>query len=180
MCTSYTGTPGRQIEVHAAGVASTPVRTMVKSVAHGLKSLQDPHRVRAEARGAQAHPPKLIEDGMGGSYLLTDARGTPQAILKPCDEEPLAPNNPKVHTYSQRACQGAGRKREGQCQHLFPLVSHPACPLSAEPQLSHSPTPNASMRAHALRATPAARWGSPGSSLCAWARPPCGRWPPTC
>lgn len=62
--------------------------------------------VDAVSWGMQAHPPKLIEDGMGGSYLLTDDRGTPQAILKPCDEEPLAPNNPKVRPRSQRVERG--------------------------------------------------------------------------
>ena len=32
---------------------------------------------------------------MGGTYFMPDEAGSKVAIFKPCDEEPLAPNNPK-------------------------------------------------------------------------------------
>jgi hypothetical protein len=32
---------------------------------------------------------------MGGTYFLPNEAGRKVAILKPCDEEPLAPHNPK-------------------------------------------------------------------------------------
>lgn len=39
--------------------------------------------------------PERVKEGMGGSYLCFNEAGGRVAILKPCDEEPLAPNNPK-------------------------------------------------------------------------------------
>ena len=39
--------------------------------------------------------PERVKEGMGGSYLCYNEAGRKVAILKPCDEEPLAPNNPK-------------------------------------------------------------------------------------
>lgn len=39
--------------------------------------------------------PRPLEEGLGGSYLFSDMVGTPVGVLKPSDEEPLAPNNPK-------------------------------------------------------------------------------------
>lgn len=40
-------------------------------------------------------PPNAPREGMGGTYFLSDASGGNIGIFKPCDEEPLAPNNPK-------------------------------------------------------------------------------------
>lgn len=52
--------------------------------------------VRAVARGLKAwQAPQLEKQGMGGSYTFRNDRGAPIALMKPCDEEPLAPNNPK-------------------------------------------------------------------------------------
>jgi len=42
--------------------------------------------------------PNLVEDGLGGTYFIKDKDGDSIAVFKPRDEEPLAPNNPKVHT----------------------------------------------------------------------------------
>mmetsp|Transcript_126094 Transcript_126094/g.251785 ORF Transcript_126094/g.251785 Transcript_126094/m.251785 type:complete len:553 (-) Transcript_126094:86-1744(-) len=42
--------------------------------------------------------PHLVEDGLGGTYFVRDRAGKSIAVFKPRDEEPLAPNNPKVHT----------------------------------------------------------------------------------
>jgi len=41
--------------------------------------------------------PNLVEDGLGGTYFMKDRDGHSVAVFKPRDEEPLAPNNPKVH-----------------------------------------------------------------------------------
>lgn len=56
------------------------VRAPLRAAAHGLRAQQEPEAMR---------------DGMGGTYVLRDPSGHPAAIFKPCDEEPLAPNNPK-------------------------------------------------------------------------------------
>lgn len=39
--------------------------------------------------------PKLVKDGVNGSYFLRDSLGNQVAIFKAIDEEPFAPNNPK-------------------------------------------------------------------------------------
>ena len=39
--------------------------------------------------------PSLIDDGLGGTYLIDDTRGSHRSVFKPCDEEPCACNNPK-------------------------------------------------------------------------------------
>jgi len=51
--------------------------------------------------------PHLVEDGLGGTYFVKDRSGRSIAVFKPRDEEPLAPNNPKVHAGEG---QGAGLK----------------------------------------------------------------------
>ena len=40
--------------------------------------------------------PERASEGLGGTYFFKDESGSKVAIVKPCDEEPLAPNNPKV------------------------------------------------------------------------------------
>ena len=57
------------------------VRSLVKSVVAGLRAWQDP---------------EPSSEGLGGTYFFKDEIGSMAAIVKPCDEEPLAPNNPKV------------------------------------------------------------------------------------
>ena len=58
------------------------VRALARAVVRGLRS------------GPRA-PSGPSPEGLGGSYVFADERGRPAAIVKPCDEEPLAPNNPK-------------------------------------------------------------------------------------
>ena len=45
--------------------------------------------------------PERASEGLGGTYFFKDEAGQKVAIVKPCDEEPLAPNNPKVCTSTQ-------------------------------------------------------------------------------
>lgn len=70
-----------QIEVCATAHTNQSIRRLVKSVVRGLKACQEPEKAL---------------DGMGGTYFFCNENGQKVAILKPCDEEPLAPNNPKV------------------------------------------------------------------------------------
>ena len=61
--------------------ASQDVRRLVRAVARGLRCCQEP---------------QAAETGLGGTYFFRSEAGAMVAIIKPCDEEPLAPNNPKV------------------------------------------------------------------------------------
>lgn len=61
--------------------ASSDVRRLVRAVTRGLKCCQEPD---------------AAETGLGGAYFFRSEAGAHVAIVKPCDEEPLAPNNPKV------------------------------------------------------------------------------------
>lgn len=60
---------------------SPGVRSLVKSVVGGLRAWQQP---------------EAAAEGLGGTYFFMDEAGRKTAIIKPCDEEPMAPNNPKV------------------------------------------------------------------------------------
>mmetsp|Transcript_34762 Transcript_34762/g.88019 ORF Transcript_34762/g.88019 Transcript_34762/m.88019 type:complete len:786 (-) Transcript_34762:2790-5147(-) len=68
------------IEICCTAHTSPAVRRLVKSVVRGLKACQEP---------------EATKEGMGGTYFFTNENGRKVAIMKPCDEEPLAPNNPK-------------------------------------------------------------------------------------
>lgn len=48
--------------------------------------------------------PEASGEGLGGTYFFMNEAGRRAAIVKPCDEEPLAPNNPKVDTCVTRMC----------------------------------------------------------------------------
>ena len=51
--------------------------------------------------------PEASLEGLGGTYFFMDEAGKRSAIVKPCDEEPLAPCNPKVpvrHTLLSWCC----------------------------------------------------------------------------
>eukprot|EP00892_Ulva_mutabilis_P012365 jgi/Ulvmu1/9500/UM052_0071.1 len=56
------------------------VKQMVRRAGHGFRAQQEP---------------SVPREGMGGTYFLADENGDKVGIFKPCDEEPLAPNNPK-------------------------------------------------------------------------------------
>lgn len=56
------------------------VKRIMRSVMRGLKAHQDP---------------EAATEGLGGTYFFRNEAGAKTAIMKPCDEEPLAPNNPK-------------------------------------------------------------------------------------
>ena len=43
--------------------------------------------------------PELASSGSGGAYMMYDDGGSPVAVFKPEDEEPLAANNPRPLTY---------------------------------------------------------------------------------
>lgn len=81
------------VEVCATAHTNAAIRRLVKSVSRGLTAEQEP---------------EAAQEGMGGTYFFTNENGRKVAILKPCDEEPLAPNNPKG--YVGRALGDAGWK----------------------------------------------------------------------
>ncbi|KAI3426258.1 hypothetical protein D9Q98_008633 [Chlorella vulgaris] len=56
------------------------VKRLMKGVVRGIKALQEP---------------EAASEGLGGTYFFTNEAGQKIGIMKPCDEEPLAPNNPK-------------------------------------------------------------------------------------
>lgn len=58
-----------------------------------MKSILEAIRV---AFNAKLHP-KLTEDGTSGAYRMRNVNKKNIAILKPIDEEPFAPNNPRGH-----------------------------------------------------------------------------------
>ena len=68
------------VEVCATLHPNASIRRLVKSVSRGLTAEQEP---------------EAALEGMGGTYFMCNENGRKVAILKPCDEEPLAPNNPK-------------------------------------------------------------------------------------
>lgn len=70
-----------RLEVVGTAHTSVGVRALVKSVVGGLKAWQQP---------------EAATEGLGGTYFFLNEGGKKTAIVKPCDEEPLAPNNPKV------------------------------------------------------------------------------------
>ena len=85
--------------VEVVGTAhSTPsVRRLVKSVVQGMRACQDP---------------EASSEGLGGTYFFMNEQGEKVAIMKPCDEEPMAPNNPKVSTLLQVLVKGIEPKLE--------------------------------------------------------------------
>lgn len=75
-----------KIEICCTAHTNHSVRRLIKSVIRGLKACQDPERAA---------------EGMGGTYFFVNEDGRKVAIMKPCDEEPLAPNNPKGYVGRQ-------------------------------------------------------------------------------
>ncbi|KAF8103873.1 hypothetical protein N665_0183s0049 [Sinapis alba] len=68
------------IEILGNSVCSSFVRQMAKDITKALK------------RGVD---PVAVHSGLGGVYFFKNSRGESVAIVKPTDEEPFAPNNPK-------------------------------------------------------------------------------------
>ncbi|CAN8291509.1 unnamed protein product [Cochlearia groenlandica] len=68
------------IEILGNSVCSSFVRQMTKDITKALK------------KGVE---PVAVHSGLGGAYYFKNSRGESVAIVKPTDEEPFAPNNPK-------------------------------------------------------------------------------------
>lgn len=77
---SLESAPSKFIEVAATAHVTPGVKGLVKSVERGIRACQEP---------------EAAEQGLGGTYFFMNEYGRKVAIMKPCDEEPLAPNNPK-------------------------------------------------------------------------------------
>lgn len=68
------------IEILGNSICSSFVRQMAKDITKALKKGIDP---------------VAVHSGLGGAYYFKNSRGECVAIVKPTDEEPFAPNNPK-------------------------------------------------------------------------------------
>ncbi|CAH2033900.1 unnamed protein product [Thlaspi arvense] len=68
------------IEILGNSVCSSFVRQMAKDIKKAVKKGIDP---------------VAVHSGLGGAYFFKNSRGESVAIVKPTDEEPFAPNNPK-------------------------------------------------------------------------------------
>ncbi|MCO5609098.1 hypothetical protein L7F22_063320 [Adiantum nelumboides] len=68
------------LEVVGGSLCSSKMRVIVKEIAKAVQS------------GVEPVP---ISGGLGGAYYFRNSKGENIAIVKPTDEEPLAPNNPK-------------------------------------------------------------------------------------
>ncbi|PSS28940.1 Phosphatidylinositol 4-kinase [Actinidia chinensis var. chinensis] len=85
-CLSPTGREVQQrdqsgpIEVLGHSKCFTRTKQLVKEIVKGMKNGVDPISVHG---------------GLGGAYYFRNSKGDSVAIVKPTDEEPFAPNNPK-------------------------------------------------------------------------------------
>lgn len=70
----------RVVEILGCSTPSTRMKHLVKDIIKGIQN---------------GVVPEPIHDGMGGAYYFRDVWGEHAAIVKPTDEEPFAPNNPK-------------------------------------------------------------------------------------
>ena len=80
---SVGGAPPARVSLQVAEHAhlSGGCKRLLRSVVRGLKACQEP---------------EAATEGLGGTYFFCNEAGAKIAIMKPCDEEPMAPNNPKV------------------------------------------------------------------------------------
>ena len=93
------------VEVVGTAHSTPPVRRLVKSVVQGIRACQDP---------------EASSEGLGGTYFFKNEEGCKVAIMKPCDEEPLAPNNPKVGPHASALCKASAQtvtSRHAQLKH---------------------------------------------------------------
>lgn len=77
--------------------------------------------------------PERAVEGLGGTYFFKDDLGNKVAIVKPCDEEPLAPNNPKVGlSLASRPCTAGShllKMSRATWQTRCPMHEHCLVPL---------------------------------------------------
>lgn len=85
---------GGPIEVLVCPTRCIRAKQLVKDVARAIRNGVDPI---------------LVNSGLGGAYYFKNSKGENAAIVKPNDEEPFAPNNPKGFT--GRALGQPGLKR---------------------------------------------------------------------
>ncbi|CAA0822476.1 Phosphatidylinositol 4-kinase gamma 7 [Striga hermonthica] len=71
---------GGMIEILGHSTSFSKTKQLVKEIVKGVKNGVDP---------------VPIHSGLGGAYFFRNVRGESVAIVKPTDEEPFAPNNPK-------------------------------------------------------------------------------------
>lgn len=67
--------------------------------------------------GARAQEPVASSEGLGGTYFFSSEAAGRVGIMKPVDEEPLAPNNPKVRARRHGAAAVPGVPGAPTCWH---------------------------------------------------------------
>lgn len=70
---------GLKLEVYNTPCMTPGASSLVGAVARAIQHGKEPQR---------------SAEGLGGTYLIQDCADNTVAIFKPCDEEPMAPNNP--------------------------------------------------------------------------------------
>lgn len=76
----YDSVDGVKLEICYTRRLTNGSRALVKAVARGIQSHQEPQRTA---------------EGLGGTYFFRNEQGRRVGIFKPCDEEPMAPFNPR-------------------------------------------------------------------------------------
>ena len=72
------------------------MRPTIVSVSSATCAKRCSKLLRAVEEGFDAgHAPLALQSGTGGAYCFMDRNGKTVCVIKPADEEPLAPNNPK-------------------------------------------------------------------------------------
>lgn len=134
--------PQRQPSFDAGYKAGEIIRSEVKSLhvlepACGILRYHLPDVLVETLEQAKAglqggYSPALASEGSGGAYFLKNSYGVDSvAIFKPCDEEPLAINNPRGFTKIPRVASSEGLRRgtrvgEGAMREVAAyLLDHP-------------------------------------------------------
>jgi hypothetical protein len=130
--------PSYDVGYKAEGIIKSEVKSLhVLEPACGILRYQFPdvlvdilEQAKAGLQGGYA--PALASEGSGGAYFLKNSYGVDNvAIFKPCDEEPLAINNPRGFTKIPRVASREGLKKgtrvgEGAMREVAAyLLDHP-------------------------------------------------------
>lgn len=80
---------------------------LIEADEESAPSLEGTVLVAEAAAGLRARrAPVLVPDGMGGTYVVHGTAGAPVGVLKPADEEPLGPRNPRGNTGAEMGAAG--------------------------------------------------------------------------
>jgi len=129
--------PSYNVGYKAEGIVKSDAKSNILEPACGILRYRFPdvlvdiiEQAKAGLQGGFA--PQLASEGSGGAYFLKNSYGVDNvAIFKPCDEEPLAINNPRGFTKIPRVASKEGLKKgtrvgEGAMREVAAyLLDHP-------------------------------------------------------